>query len=229
MYDYLCILIVVLIIVLIFITLKFQKCYTKKCNGVWLKKNVLVSNFPNDFELIMTHFTPKLQERYNAMTLDGKTWDYGQDIIIDNCFLPDIHVDMKQAVTNILYAVEDIIKDTIGSSSISPYIVSVTKYSVEQGVNWHVDQNYITAIIPLNDTFTGGELLINNKSTISELKYYAKDVLIITGDIPHKVQPIKIGTRYVLCIFYELDRGQINKDCKHINVPDTFTGGTRRE
>ena len=81
--------------------------------------------------------------------------------------------------------------------------VQVIDNSVKVNNNTHTHTSNWNYILFLNDDFDGGELVIEN-ITVKPVK---NQLVMFSGDTPHKVLPVTNGTRYTLVVFCD-DKGK---------------------
>jgi hypothetical protein len=89
----------------------------------------------------------------------------------------------------------------------------INKVSVYTNKNddFHFDNSDLTIVTYLNDDFKGGEFeyIDTNKSKI-KIKPKKGNSLLMNNKLKHKVCPVKLGKRFSLVCFFELNK-KINK------------------
>lgn len=75
----------------------------------------------------------------------------------------------------------------------------VTKYNEGQECKLHFDPTDVTAIIPLNHDYTGGQFFINSR----KINFNTGDLLLFGEKQVHSVSAIKQGVRYALSIWFK--------------------------
>jgi len=73
----------------------------------------------------------------------------------------------------------------------------VTKYNEGQICKNHTDPTDVTAIILLNDNFTGGDFVLNRR----KLRLRRGDILLFGKNTDHAVLELTSGTRYALNVW----------------------------
>jgi|694.fasta_scaffold23176_4 predicted 2-oxoglutarate/Fe(II)-dependent dioxygenase YbiX len=114
-------------------------------------------------------------------------------------------------------AKRQIVKET------SEAALAYTRYSTGQGLMWHSDGGDgaqtntsgrkidVSAIVYLNDEYSGGELSMakanSRVNNVFMVKPSTGDLVIIDGATWHEALPVASGTKYVMSARWQLDQG----------------------
>jgi predicted 2-oxoglutarate/Fe(II)-dependent dioxygenase YbiX len=91
-------------------------------------------------------------------------------------------------------------------------------------IGYHIDQDttpdYLaTAVFQFSDVFEGGEFVLYHPQSgelVIELPKYS--VLVMRGDIPHEVMPVRNGVRQTLACFFSTNFGATRKPRSEIKT-----------
>jgi predicted 2-oxoglutarate/Fe(II)-dependent dioxygenase YbiX len=136
-------------------------------------------------------------------------------------------INKKQRNSNIIFIKNSIIQNKIinelnkhiiikGFNFIGLEKLQFTKYDVNGHYDWHTDSDennlnkrYYSIVVPLNDNYTGGELIcknINKDDIILEKK--TGNMHIFSSSLCHKVFPVLNGKRYSLVTWLSLEKNK---------------------
>ncbi|HEY5603703.1 MAG TPA: 2OG-Fe(II) oxygenase [Gammaproteobacteria bacterium] len=95
-------------------------------------------------------------------------------------------------------------------------------------IGYHVDRDttpdYLaTAVFQFSDTFEGGEFVLYHPESGEQVLELTKhSVLLMRGDIPHEVMPVRDGVRQTLACFFSTNFGATRKPRSEIKtLPNT--------
>ena len=139
-------------------------------------------------------------------------------------------INKKQRNSNIIFIKNSIIQNKIinelnkhiiikGFNFIGLEKLQFTEYDVNGHYDWHTDSDennlnkrYYSIVVPLNDNYTGGELIcknINKDDIILEKK--TGNMHIFSSSLWHKVFPVLNGKRYSLVTWLSLEKNKNSK------------------
>lgn len=103
---------------------------------------------------------------------------------------------LRDKILNALVLNSNLLLETIKKEELFQFL----RYKETGHFTWHHDltesKEYMTAILLLNDTFAGGDLLYKQNKEIINFKRTAGTLLLFPATLQHKVSEITKGTRY---------------------------------
>ena len=97
---------------------------------------------------------------------------------------------------------QKICKEILGEGFSSTGKMYITNYKQGQFCKRHIDPTDVTAIILLNNDFSGGEFVLENL----KIKLDVGDILVFDKRKHHSVMPITSGNRYALSLWFDKNK-----------------------
>ena len=173
-------------------------------NDLWISQNVYSSDELNQLEeTILENLDTELEDipASNVYKSSNVRFVY--------------YKHLKNILTKLNEYVLEVNKNVFGLDLYNPTHHTVGLYNVYEGTkkaeyNWHTDCTKndlfdlkLTVLVNLSKDYTGGELklFLNGETIIEEFKNYGA-ILVFPSWIPHKVEPVTLGTRKTFTLFY---------------------------
>lgn len=128
-----------------------------------------------------------------------------QTKVLDQDSVSELNVWYRNKITEQRIAIEPIsnvvenLKDYFEYKDCIINKMYITKYDAGQFCKPHYDPVYMTAIILLNDEFTGGNFFLENSKIILSVG----DAILFNNKSLHSVSKITSGTRYAMSAWFK--------------------------